>query len=121
MKMKKLDDPTIRDHWTISIFHFHFHFIFPHQIRDPNTALGSYKNLRQSELRDYWFKMIIFCSGGGGRMLLKNLTCIDDLVCFVSLCMLALLWVSHFTFKFACGKDLRGSLQVVSSWVTSLD
>ena len=36
--MEKLDDPIVQNHWII--YRFHFHFIFPHQILDPNTALG---------------------------------------------------------------------------------
>ena len=29
MKIEKLNDPTIQDHWIIYIFHFYFHFPFP--------------------------------------------------------------------------------------------
>ena len=35
MKMKKLDNPTDRDYWSIN----HVHCLFTRQILDPNTAL----------------------------------------------------------------------------------
>ena len=35
MEMKKLNDPTVRDHWIIYLF------LFYHQILDPNTGLVS--------------------------------------------------------------------------------
>ena len=44
MEMKKLDDPTVQDHWIIYLFHFHFHFLFPLQIPDSNAALTSQPN-----------------------------------------------------------------------------
>ena len=36
MEMKKLDDPTVWDHWIIYLFYSYF--LFPHQIIDPNTT-----------------------------------------------------------------------------------
>ena len=39
MDMKKLEDPTVRDHWILYIFPFLF--LLPHQIFDPNTTLIS--------------------------------------------------------------------------------
>ena len=43
-EMETLKDPTVPNGWILKLFHFHF--IFPHQILDPNTALGFHPGLR---------------------------------------------------------------------------
>ena len=46
MKMEKLYNPTVRDHWIIYLFHF----LFPRQIFDPNTALVALINALTHQL-----------------------------------------------------------------------
>ena len=55
MKMEKLGDLAIQDHWIIYLFNIHF--LFPHEILDPNRALGNLK-LLMGNFQKVFFKKL---------------------------------------------------------------